>query len=301
MDFDAENVMSKLIIVYNYLVNLWIPLFLFFAVYIYFKCLRPYKSEFTDKYFKGIPSELNVVEISNLISRKIGPNTLAAYVVGLINRKILAIGVDEAGVEYIVRGSYEGNLSIGDEATVKLILNTMGDGDKVTIEQLHNFCKTKRNRDIMLMEFQIWSKVMRKENYKHIFYETKDEYVYVRLFAIVGCTLFLFNLFAKINNILSYVILVTSIGLFIAFSNIYKRTRQANEEYCKWMAFKAYLEEIENFEEEVLYPEEYVMYGVCLGVKGLERKITKHNYTERLTEALNTAIMKAIVSGSRSI
>ena len=301
MSFDTGSFISKLVVIFDTLVNIWIPSFIFFALYVYVKCLKPYKRNFVDKYFKGIPSELNVVEISNLINRKITPNTLSSYVIGLINRKVLKVSVDENGVEYISMGSYSGNLSIGDEATIKLILYTMGDGDKVTINQLHDFCKRKRNRNVMLMEFQIWSKVMRKENYKHIFYETKELYGLVRLFTIVGCLLFFINIFAKFNNPITILILISSLALFIAFSNIYKRTRQANEEYYKWMAFKAYLEEIENFEEEVLYPEEYVMYAICLGVKGLESKLTNHTYCERLSEALNVAVMKAIVSGNRSI
>ena len=58
---------------------------------------------------------------------------------------------------------------------------------------------------------------------------------------------------------------------------------------------------IEKFDEEVLYPEEYLVYGTCLGLKGLEGKLTEHNYCERLVEALNRCVVKAILSGNRSL
>lgn len=291
---------ANFILVFDTLLNIWWALFIFLTFYLYVKNIKPYKTSFDEEYFKGIPSDLSVIEVSNLINRKINGNTLAAYVLHLINRKVLKIDVED-GVEYIKMGNFTGNLSIGDESTIKLILYTMGDGDKVTISQLYNFCKSRRNKNVMFMEFQIWCKVMKKENFKHIFYETKEEYGLVKAITIFGSLLFFINILAHCNNILAYFTLLPAILLLAVFSNVHKRTRQANEEYYKWMAFKNYLENIEKFEEEVLYPEEYLVYAICLGIKGFEKKVTDHNYGERLVEALNRCIVKALLSGNRSV
>lgn len=291
---------SDFILVFDTLLNIWWALFIFLTFFLYVKSIKPYKTSFDEEYFKGIPSDLSIIEVSNLVNKKINANTLAAYVINLINRNVLKIEVDD-GIEYIKRGSYNGNLSIGDESTIKLILYTMGDGDQVTISQLYNFCDRRRNKNIMLMEFQIWCKVMRKENYKHIFYETKDEYGVVKTITIFGSLLFFINIFAHCNNILAYFTLLPAILLLAVYSNVHKRTRQANDEYYKWVAFKQYLDNIEKFDEEVLYPEEYLVYGTCLGLKGLEGKLTEHNYCERLVEALNRCVVKAILSGNRSL
>lgn len=290
---------STFVLIFDTLLNIWWALFIFLTFYLYVKSIKQYKTTYNEQYFKGIPSDLSLIEVSNLINKKIDANTLAAYVINLINRTVLKIEVED-GVEYIRRGPYKGNLSIGDESTIKLILYTMGDGEQATISQLYNFCNRKRNKSVMLMEFQIWCKVMKKENYKHIFFETKEEYGLVKGITMFGCLLFFINILAHFNNILAYFTLVPAILLFFVYSNVHKRTRQANDEYYKWLSFKSYLDNIEKFDDEILYPEEYIVYGTCLGVKGLEKKLTDHNYCERLIEALNRCIIKAILSGNRS-
>lgn len=287
-------------LIFDTILNVWWAIFIFLTLYVYYKGIRPYKVSFNEEYFKGIPDDLNIVEVSNLVNKKINADTLAAYVVNLIGRKILKVEIED-GEEYIRRGSYKGKLSIGDEATVKLILYTMGDGDQVKISQLYNFCNRKRNKSIMLMEFQIWCKIMKKENYKHIFFEMKEEYPIVKFMSIFGSALFFINVFGHFNNILAYLTLLPAILLLLVYSKVFKRTRFANEEYYKWMAFKAYLENIEQFDDEIAYPEEYLAYSICLGIKGLETKITNHSYSERLVEALNRCVVKAVLSGNRNL
>ncbi|MEG0266776.1 MAG: DUF2207 domain-containing protein [Bacilli bacterium] len=284
--------------VFEGIVIVWFVIFFIFLLYLYIKSFKPYKASFNEEYYTGIPDDLNLIEVSNLVNRKINANVLASYVISLINRGLLKIA-DIDGKEYITKGNSTGTKSVGDECTLKLILYTMGDGEKVTIDELYHFSDRKRNKKIMLMEYTIWDKVMKKENYQHIFYETKDQYGLVRAITIIGCSLFLVNIIAGFHSVLSYFTILPAILILLFFSQVYKRTRDANEEYLKWMAFKAYLENITSFDIKILYPEEYLMYGTCLGVRGLEAKITNHNYCERLIEALNRSVLKAVLNGNK--
>lgn len=291
---------EKTLMVYNTIIIVWYGVFAILMLYLYLKSFKPYKTEFNDEFYTQIPSDLNLIELSNLINRNLNANTLAAYIINLINMGKLKIEVID-DKEYITKGAYIGQMTIGDEATIKLLLGTMGDGNKVSISDIYNFCERKKNKTVLLMEYQIWCKIMRKENYRHIFFETKEEYGLVKFIAFCGVLIFFVNVLAGIENFLGYSVLVPIFILLLIFSKIYKRTREANEEYKKWIAFKEYLDNINSFDIQVTQPEEYITYGTCLGIKGLEAKITNHNYCDKITEAINRSVVKAILSQKKII
>ena len=291
---------EKIINIFNIVVWVWFIYFILLLIYLYIKSFRPYKTDFNEEFYTSIPSDLNIIEVSNLVNRKLNGNVLAAYIINLIRVGHLKIEIID-GTEYLVRSYNSCQPSIGDEATIKLVLYTMGDGNKVTIDDLYHFCDRKRNKNIMLMEYEIWCKVMKKENYKHIFYETKEEYGIVKFTSFLGCLIFLVDIILGFNNNLGYCTLLPALLLLFLFTKVYKRTRTANEEYKKWIAFREYLDNINIFDKVINDPELYIVYGTCLGIKGLENKITDHDYCERIVEAINRSVIKAILSGNRSL
>ena len=208
---------EKIINIFNIVVWVWFIYFILLLIYLYIKSFRPYKTDFNEEFYTSIPSDLNIIEVSNLVNRKLNGNVLAAYIINLIRIGHLKIEIID-GKEYLVRNYSSCKPSIGDEATIKLVLYTMGDGNKVTIDDLYHFCDRKRNKNIMLMEYEIWCKVMKKENYKHIFYETKEEYGIVKFTSFLGCLIFLVDIILGFNNNLGYCTLLPAILLLFLFS-----------------------------------------------------------------------------------
>ena len=62
---------SDFILVFDTLLNIWWALFIFLTFFLYVKSMKPYKTSFDEEYFKGIPSDLSIIEVSNLVNKKI--------------------------------------------------------------------------------------------------------------------------------------------------------------------------------------------------------------------------------------
>lgn len=281
----------------------WFVFVILIAIYLYIRNFKPYKTSFNEDFYTQIPSMISPIELSDLMYKKVVPSALSAEVLKLFNEGILKIEKDSKDGERYIRLDRISNkdFTIGKDYTVKLLINIIGNGSRVSIKEIYKFCERKRNCDNFLMEYKIWCRIMRKENFKHIFYENKTQYGLVRFLTIIGCILFIANIVGNFRINVGYATLLPAVLLLLYFTKIYKRTREANEEYHKWIAFKQFLENVENFKCTIMNPDDYVIYGIVLGVKGLEKKITNHTYYEEVTEALNRCIVRALLNGNRRL
>ena len=288
-------------IIFIYLCIFWFIIFGVLFIYLYIKSYKPYKPQFNLDFYTQLPSDINLIELSNLMYKKIMPAALSAEVIKLFNDGIIKV-INDKGEDYIIIDKVNArDFSVGQDYTVKLLLNIIGDGNRVSINEIYKFCERKKNCDIFLMEYNIWVRIMRKENYKHIFYESKSQYGMVKLVTVIGCALFIANIAGEFRTPVGYITLIPAVFILLYFTKIYKRTREANEEYHKWVAFKQFLENIENFEYAIADPDKYVMYGTVLGIKGLEKKITNHEYFDRVAESVNRCVVRAILNGNRKL
>lgn len=281
----------------------WFIFAVLITIYLYIRNYKPYKTDFRDDFYTQIPSNITPIELSELMYKKVVPSALSAEVLKLFNEGVLRIEKDKNNGETYIHLNRISNkdFTIGKDYTVKLLVNIMGNGSRVSIKEIAKFCDRKRNCDNFYMEYKIWCRIMRKENLKHIFYERKTQYGIVRFLTIIGCLLFIANIIGGFRLNIGYATLLPAVLLLLYFTKIYKRTREANEEYHKWIAFKQFLENIENFKCTIMNPDEYVVYGVVLGVKGLEKKITEHTHYEEIANALNKCIIKALLNGDRKL
>lgn len=287
--------------IFIYLCIGWFVLYAVLLIYLYVKNFKPYKPQFNLDFYTELPSAITPIELSDLMYKKIMPAALSAAVIDLFNDGIIKL-VNDKGEDYICIDRINArDYSVGQDYTVKLLINIIGDGNRVSINEIYKFCDRKKNCDVFLMEYNIWVRIMRKENFKHIFYETKNQYGMVKFVTVLGCALFIANIAGQFRTMIGYVTLIPAIFILLYFTKIYKRTREANEEYHKWVAFKQFLENIENFQYVLADPDKYVMYGTVLGVKGLEKKITNHEYFDRIAEAVNRCVVRAILNGNRKI
>lgn len=287
--------------IFIYLCAGWFVLYAVVLIYLYVKNFKPYKPQFNMDFYTELPSAITPIELSDLMYKKIMPAALSAAVIDLFNEGIIKL-VNDNGEDYICIDRINArDYSIGQDYTVKLLINIIGDGNRVSVNEIYKFCDRKKNCDVFLMEYNIWVRIMRKENFKHIFYETKNQYGMVKFVTVLGCALFIANIAGQFRTIIGYVTLIPAIFILLYFTKIYKRTREANEEYHKWIAFKQFLENIENFQYAIADPDKYVMYGTVLGIKGLEKKITNHAYFDRIAEAVNRCFVRAILNGNRKI
>ena len=93
---------EKIINIFNIVVWVWFIYFILLLIYLYIKSFRPYKTDFNEEFYTSIPSDLNIIEVSNLVNRKLNGNVLAASIINLIRIGHLKIEIID-GKEYLVR------------------------------------------------------------------------------------------------------------------------------------------------------------------------------------------------------
>lgn len=288
-------------LIYCIVCYIWIVVFLFTILYLYFKNLKPYKHHYNEEFCVDIPSNLSPAELSILMYQRITASTFSAEIIKILNDGVLLLE-EKDGIKYLVKNDrINKNLSKSEDYTIKILLDVMGDGTKVKIDRNNLFSKKKKNCDVLLNEYKIWCRIMRTESVKSIFYEPKSEYLLVKRISIIGFALFIINIIFKLFQLLGYIILIPAFLIILFFLRIYKRTEIANEEYYKWLAFKRYLDNIENFDVKANNINDYLMYGAILNVKGLEKKLTNNDYYEEITNIMNINIIRAILKGNRSL
>ncbi|HPF83574.1 MAG TPA: DUF2207 domain-containing protein [Bacilli bacterium] len=287
--------------IYIIVCYLWLIVYLCMMILLYVKNLKPYKPKYNKKFELDIPNDLNPSELSILMYQRITAQTFSAEIIRLIDEKVLLLKRIN-GVKYICRNEENTRtLTTAEEYTVNILLEVIGDGKRTKIDINDLYTKKKKCCDTLLNEYKIWSRIMRKENVKQRFYETKPYYIFIKRIFVFGLILLGVNFILKINYFMGFIIPALAVTLMFFFFRIYKRTKSANEEYHKWLAFKNYLTYIDNFDQEITNPLEYIIYGIILNVKGLEKKITKKNNITEIVDVMNKNILNAIFKGNRSI
>ena len=143
--------------------------------------------------------------------------------------------------------------------------------------------------------------MMIKESNKKKFYEDKTEYTQVKAMRLFGIILFILNIILGYHSLIGYFIIVPACFIVLYFYKIYKRTESANEEYHKWLAFKRYLYNIDEFFYEKENIGSYIIYGLVLRLPELERKLNNFHCVEKLNHMINHNVILASLKGNRKI
>lgn len=286
-------------IVFDIACYVWFIFFIILVIYLYKKNYKPYAHEFNEEFYTKIPKKITPAELSSLMYNRIVSPAFSAVIIKLLNDKVLKIEEID-GIKYIKKTDFEKrSLSKLEEYTVNILMEVIGDGYKAKLDKNNLYTKKKKNCDILLNEYKIWCRIMRSESLKNNFFEPKYEYNVVKNFVLIGVVLFVINIICKFYTLAGFIILVPALFIFLFFVRIYKRTKEANEEYYKWLAFRRYLENIDKFDVKEKDIDDYIIYGTILNVKGLEQKLTNNNTFEEVTSIMNANILNAILRGNR--
>lgn len=264
--------------------------------FIYKKYDKEYKSDFYSEYYRELPAEYSPAEMSYLYNfRDVTKNDLTATLLDLIRRKYILI-------------DYEGESTISKKANYKLILDTTKDSssllrhekfliewffklmskDKKTLslKEIEQFPKQTSNAEAYMSYNNRWISYAKSEGSKHDFFDKVSErvlhkyffipliliiYGFIALFLSIGGTLPL--RFLPFSFAIS---LATAIVMISYFVNIKRRSKQGNEEYVRWNAFKNFLKEFGRFEDysmpSIAIWEHYLVYATSFGIADLVEK-----------------------------
>lgn len=292
----------------------WIVGLCLLVYYIYKKYDKEYDPEFKGEYYRDFPANYGPEVVSYLLNRKITPNDLSASMMSLINRKIISVEKVQASKKedylFTDSGVREG-ITTAEKNLLNLVFQTT---NSIKLSEFKK--KAKSSYESFISMYDDWklqaTAISRAEEF---FEENNQKYLGI-LYSILGFVLS-FALYRNYIHIAIYLIVfILSLGSFIYFITITKRTKKGNEDYSRWMGLKRFLKDFSTIDTkslpEVALWEKYLVYAMPLGCakklsKDMQLKIKEIGYVDsadinmydigymmHLNRVINSAVVSSV-------
>lgn len=294
---------------------------------------KEYESNFNNQYYRDFPSNHSPEIIEYLMTKKVTSVGFSASILNIIYKKgfIVEKVKREKGLlfkkevdDYILTSN---DLNLKEELTElekeirKFLILSYGDSKAFNLSALETVNDSRVKAQKFLNKFEYWKRETETIAKKEGFYEETDsKKVSLILFGIIPFII----IFMYIEyNLLVLTLAPISISFitYIALSS--KKSKNGNELYLKWKAFKNFMKDFGNFKEkelpEIALWEKYLVYAHVFGIaeelrKEMEIKVPNiENYSNgmstydymRFNHALNrsvtTSVNAAITSATAKI
>ena len=289
--------MIKVNVMYLLILITWYFLFLIFFLFLYFKYSKPYYVKI-DKRVNKIPENLNPNELSMLLHHKITPSALTATIIYLINEGII---IREKNI--LKRNCEDKVLSVSQNSALDLLFDTLGNGKKLDIDKISNFCNSNTKCTDFLIAYDIWKNMATREAVSSKqFFVQKMDYELVKWFQYIGYFLVILNFILGLNFISGYLAIIPAYFLLQYFYKIYKRTPHYQEQFYKWLSFRDSLNNIKSIEEIKINKKWCLIYSSLLDkLSHIENVINQEQFLTKLDKDLQYCYRKAYFFGNRKI
>lgn len=290
--------MLKANVIYLLVLITWYLLFVIFMAFIYIKYSKPYKVKKIDRYYREIPESLSPPELSLLIYHKISPSTLSATISFLIQKGFI---VRENNI--LRRIPSEQMLSVSQNSALELLFDVLGNGKVVDVNKIAEFCHNNSTSTDFLLAYDIWSNLaLREASASKQFFIQKTDYELVRWFQILGYVLAVLNFVFAFHYIAGYLVLIPAYLILQYFYKVYKRTREYNEQFYKWLGFGNYLATLNNKEELTTDKDTTIIYSIMLNkISYVEKTLNGEQFLTELDHSLQKCYHKAYLFGNRKV
>lgn len=258
---------------------------LFLMVFIYlkngkkYKVINPY-----GEYFRELPDDYTPAVAGTLVSRKMypAPTHLFATVMDLVRKDYLEMEeineVNSKGKNIkktILKKVREVTSELKDyeRLVFKWYINELGDGEKVVLEDVEKYVsKNLTNAKKFNANFEKWKTLVYTDMLSKGLKQDKRNKLAVTLGVITGILLFIGGMVLIVIFQDPKFMLFNFLGIpLIVFSAAVNRPSKEKEEaYSRWKAFKKFLVDYSNLEEAKLASihlwEHYFVYAIALGV-----------------------------------
>lgn len=252
-----------------------------YTVYVGIKKDKEYKSAFQNKYFRDFPSKREPAIVGYLIRKQVNQDDLSASILNLITKKVVQFEELPKKDYKLIKtdpSKWQITLSKHDENLLDFLFD---EKEEVLLSELKK--KAKSSYSTFIQKYDIWNRTILTEAKNEPFFENQKK---TRSFGILyGVALFGIAIVSFVFGTVSdyrYVVepagwsifirilvfIVTLIILFY-FASFTRRTKEANEEYQKWMALKRFMEDFGRMDEkelpQVALWDQYLVYALTLG------------------------------------
>lgn len=283
-----------------------IALFIYAVVGAYKKYDKEYKSDFFNDYYRELPATYEPAVMGYLVNFKdVNRNDLTATLMDLIRKGFIEVdytnqSLTDENANYLLvynRNKAQNELNAYEKYTLQWFFDIIGNGSGLlTLDAIERYAKDMNKAETYKKCNDRWNKLVKEEGKKHSFFEEKAngalKSVYsgiISIVLIVGIVGLVFN--ALIGGYilslpyLSALLVSMSIIGISYLKSIIRRTKEANEEYVRWIAFKKFLTDFGNMED---YPipaltiwEHYLVYASAFGIAELVNKQLKMKFNDK--------------------
>lgn len=285
-------------IILSILSILWIFFYINQIYLVYIRNSKPYLSDFLCFSLNEAPSFKKPNELSVLLDRKINIKTFVATFFYLMETGVIVIEKQKEDIMFTYQKTKEDDkkLSLNEKYFLSTIFSGIGENGKVTLSKLSSFCKYYSNRTNLLMEYTVWKKIA-YQDVKENYFDPKRGYKSVIMISFLGIILIFINFLLQVHIPYIYILCLPIFFLQFYFKKTYKRTKRANTEYFKWLAYKRYILDLSTLKG---IPYSYI--ANLIEFSHIPDKIPAEElYMITIEKTLTKMIRDAILNGGRSL
>lgn len=249
-------------------------------IYIYVKFDKEYKADFKNKYNREFIDDYNVEVIDYLFNKNITPNAMSASIMNLVYKKNISVEEmpsDKKKKEYTFKLLNKENLSKSEEYLIEFLFDTVGNGSVFTTKKLKDYAKSTSSYSTFTSKYSTWKSNVIQEGQQQNFYESNTKIKFIGLIiALIGGLIFVTNILCNTDILIAYALIIPIVIFAIYIMTFNRRTKNGNEDYAKWKAFKNFLNDFGTFDikelPEITLWERYMVYATIFG---LAKKVQK--------------------------
>ena len=271
-DLLARQQMIEVII--NVIKILWLGGLIIIIYYTYIRHDKEYKKCLETKYYRDFPSDNLPTTVGYLIRKNITNDDLSASILMLIYKKVLSFEkIADKKDDYNLIYNQTDNLSQSDQKLLEFLFYSTVLKDKCAVSLSALKYRARTRYEGFLRKYTMWKNSVTDEATRKQFYENKAKVRTPKVFySLLGIALSMYTRNYSYSSgliLINMVIIVASIGSIIYFVTFSRRTKEANQEYIKWMGLKHFMEDFGRMQEkelpEIVLWEKYLIYAVTLG------------------------------------
>lgn len=254
--------------------------------------------DFFQDYYRDFPGEYGPEVLEYLWKKNVTDLGMSASILNIIEKGTLKVEENpEKEKDYflILEDKELTNLTENEKRLCKLFIENIGNGEKVSMNEVRQYGKSTTKARKMVNTYNTWKNQAMLEGKKQEFFvNTHITQVICLVVGFLSFAVMYFNISFDTAFIPGYFTVI--LGMIIAFCSLsYSfKTPKGALEYAKWQAFKRFIEDFGMLQEKEL-PEiklwgKYLVYATVLGcADNLEKAMRVHlEAMQEITEGAPT-------------
>lgn len=269
-----QNNMVKIVSYIWYLV-----LFVFFIKFLLYK-KKNEECSFNAEYLRDFPYDYGPDVLEYLLDKNITEKSMSASILMIIEKKALRVekNTDKKN-NYTLVKQEENSPKLTKEENIlfSLLIDKIGDGSKVTLNEIKKYGNNYKNANKMMSSYNKWKSTCLINARSYDFYRGNVKpKIYLIVVTILGMIIGSFNFILETGSLLGYILPVVSLALLIIGAFSIFRTEKGVLHRKKWLALKKFMIDFGAMDIKEL-PEisiwgKYLVYATVFGcAKQLEK------------------------------